>query len=33
MKNRFKVLEGQNDYNRYRTLDHTKRIERHISIH
>ena len=33
MRNRFKVLEGQNQYNRYLTLDQSKRIEHHNSIH
>ena len=33
MKRRVKVLQGQEDYNRYKTLDHEKRINRHQEIH
>lgn len=33
MRNRFKVIEGKDQYSRYRTLDHSKRIELHNSIH
>lgn len=33
MKRRLMVLRGQEDYNRYKTLDHEKRIVRHVDIH
>ena len=33
MKRRFKVLQGQEDYNRYKTIDQEKRINQHQNIH
>ena len=33
MKNRFKVIEGHDQYQRYKTIDQEKRIDQHNSIH
>ena len=33
MKRRFQVLKVQEDYNKYRTIDQEKRIDRHNFIH
>lgn len=33
MKRRFKVLQVQDEYNRYRTVDQEKRINQHVEIH
>lgn len=33
MKRRLLVLQGQEEYNRYKTLDHEKRINRHHELH
>jgi hypothetical protein len=33
MKNRFKALQVQDEYNRYKTLDQEKRLNYHNSIH
>jgi hypothetical protein len=33
MKKRFKVLQVQDEYNRYRTVDQEKRINMHQEIH
>ena len=33
MKRRFKVIQGQEDYNRYKTIDQEKRINQHHKIH
>lgn len=33
MKRRFQVLQVQDDYHRYRTIDQEKRINLHMDIH
>jgi phosphoenolpyruvate-protein kinase (PTS system EI component) len=33
MKKRFKVLHVQDEYNRFKTVDHEKRINLHMDIH
>lgn len=33
MKKRFKVLQVQDDYNRYKTIDNEKRVNLHQDLH
>lgn len=33
MRNRFKVIEGHDQYQRYRTIDQERRIDYHNSVH
>ena len=33
MKNRFKVIEGRDQYQKYKTIDQAKRIEKHEKVH